>query len=73
MQTCNIFDVVVNEDVYTIHALEDETFNVYLNDKKLGNIFPEIGIDTDLTWNTSELIPLEDVAAIGLAIERKEL
>jgi hypothetical protein len=73
MQFDGPFSVEIKDQFYLIVPLEDETFDVYLNDKRLGNIFPDIGIDTDLTWNTSELIPLEDVANIGLAIERKEM
>ena len=67
------FEVVVNGQAYLIMPLEDETFEVYHGARRLGNIHADIGIDTELTWSSGDLIPLDDVAAIGYAIEMKEL
>jgi len=67
------FEVVVNGQAYLIIPLEDETFDVYHGARRLGNIHADISIDTEPDWNTSDLIPLEDVAAIGYAIEMKEM
>jgi len=68
------FVVEIKYKTYPIMPLEDETFNVFTSDGKLiGNIYPESGIDTELTWSTSDLIPLDKVAAIGYAIEIREM
>jgi hypothetical protein len=67
------FVVEINYKTYLIIPLEDETFDVFTSDgKRIGNIFPDVGIDTEITWSTSDLIPLDKVAAIGYAIEKKE-
>lgn len=67
------FVVEIEYKTYLIMPLENEIFDVFTSDGKLiGNIYPEIGIDTELTWSTSDLIPLDKVAAIGYAIEMKE-
>lgn len=68
------FVVEVGYKNYLIIPLEDETFDVFTsNGKRIGNIFPEIGIDTKLTWSTFDLIPLDKASAIGYAIEMKEM
>jgi hypothetical protein len=67
------FVVEVNYKCYLVMPLEDETFDLFTSDgKRIGNIYPEIGIDTELSWSTSDLIPLDKVAAIGHAIEMRE-
>jgi hypothetical protein len=67
------FAVEIEDQYYLIVPLHDETFDVHSSDgNHMCNIYSEIGFDTELTWGTSDLVPLEIVAALGLAIERRE-
>lgn len=66
------FTVEAGGSLWEIRPLEDETFDVYKNGRPFFNIFPEIGIDTALSWSTGDLVSLELVQSIGEAIERKE-
>lgn len=73
MKNEDTFDVVVDNKIYAVLALEDETFDIYQRETRIGKIFPQIGINTELVWATSDLISMELAAAIGSAIEKREL
>jgi len=58
---------------YTALPQDDGSFDIFQNNKHLGRIFADIGINTELKWASSDLIDLDLVQKMGEAIERKEL
>ena len=66
-------EIEVNGKAYTVIALMDGTFDVFINGKRLGNIHPKFLDGPGLVWVTGDLITPDIVSDLGEAIERMEL
>ncbi|WP_285011217.1 hypothetical protein [Pedobacter faecalis] len=67
------FIIKVNGTVLTVYPQEDGSFNIFWNGEQYANIFADIDGDTmEPIWSTGDLVSLEEVQAIGEAIERFE-
>jgi len=71
METEEPFEIVIKDQVYLITPLEDETFDVNVGASRLGNLQHNMEHENGPSWVTTDLIPNDDVEAIGNAIEFK--
>jgi len=67
------FEINVQDAQLLVIPLEDGTFDVYKAEKKLCNIFADIGVDTEPVWATGDLVAQELVDEIGYAIEMRQI
>ena len=67
------FDIEVRGLTLLVIPLEDGTFDVYKSDVLLCNLFADIGIDTEPSWATANLVAQDLVDEIGYAIEMREM
>lgn len=65
------FEINVNGTILTVYPQEDGTFKIAWNGKYVATIFADVNINTaEPVWSTGDLLPLDQVQAIGEAIER---
>lgn len=65
------FEVTVRGEVLTIKPMEDDTFQVYRDERMLATLTPTIDA-LGIEWTSTDLIAPEYAQAIGEAIESLE-
>ena len=67
------FEITVQGKSMLVIPVDDGTYDVYEGSVRIGNLFADIGIDTEPVWKSGDLVGQELVEEIGYAIEMKEM